>query len=61
MVSEQDVARVLGVASVEGFRSRCPDTFLAFQAAEAALRAQGVLADAPLDWGAWLGSPAAKR
>ena len=57
----QDVARVLGVASVEGFRSRCPDIFLAFQAAEAALRAQGALEDAPLDWGAWLGSPAAKR
>ena len=45
----QDVARMLGVASVEGFRSRCPDTFLAFQTAEAALRAQGALADDPLD------------
>ena len=55
-----DVAGLLGVTSLEGFRSRCPGVWTSLSEAERELRTLGANSGRPLAWNDYLREPAPK-
>ena len=52
----QEVAELLGVSSVAGFRASCPGIAAALESAEADLRARGGNGGDQLPWHSYLGA-----